>query len=61
MKAKTFDIYWSPEGRKIATVTANDVKAAKRKCPKPWGKYQGELYALEVKPNEAANVPEVKS
>jgi hypothetical protein len=45
---KTFDIYWSPEGRKIATVQAKDARAAIRKAPKPYRKYLGEMYALEV-------------
>ena len=32
----TYDLFWSPEGRKIATVKATTAKAAKRKAPKPY-------------------------
>lgn len=45
---KTFDLYWAPEGKKIATVTALDARAAVRKAPKPYSKYLGEVYAQEV-------------
>lgn len=44
----SFDIYWSPEGRKIATVQAKDMRAAKRKAPMPYRKYLGELYAVDT-------------
>ena len=44
----TYDLFWSPEGRKIATVKATTAKAAKRKAPKPYVRYQGEIYAVEV-------------
>lgn len=44
----TFDVYWSPEGRCIATVDAKDKRAAIRKAPQPYRKYLGEMYALEV-------------
>lgn len=40
-----FDLYWSPEGRKIATVDAQNRSAAIRKAPKPYKKYLGEIYA----------------
>lgn len=45
---QTFDVYWSPEGRKIATVVARNERAAVRKAPKPYRKYPGELYAVRV-------------
>ncbi len=48
---KTYDVYWGPEGRKIATVTASTAKAAKRKAPQPYRKYLGEIYVEEVKQN----------
>ena len=44
----TYDLFWSPEGRKIATVKATTAKAAKRKAPKPYVRYQGEIYAVQV-------------
>lgn len=45
---RTFLLYWSPEGKQIATVEAVDRKAAIRKAPKPYRKYRGEIYAVEV-------------
>lgn len=45
---KTFKLYWSPEGRCIATVTAKDASEAKKKAPKPYRKYLGEVYAEEL-------------
>lgn len=44
-----FDIYWSPEGRKIATVQAKDVRSAIRMAPMPYRRYLGEMYAVQVK------------
>lgn len=32
---KTFELFWSPEGRYIATVTARTYSAAIRKAPAP--------------------------
>ena len=46
---KTYDVYWAPEGRKIATVTAKNEKAAIRKAPLPYRKFLGEMYAQESK------------
>jgi len=40
----TWKVFWSPEGRQIATVVARTAKAAKRKAPLPYRKYQGEIY-----------------
>tara|TARA_B100001778_G_scaffold334952_2_gene349503 strand:- start:20281 stop:20424 length:144 start_codon:yes stop_codon:yes gene_type:complete len=45
---KTFDLYWSPEGSKIARVKAKTMRAAIRKAPKPYRRYLGEIYAVEV-------------
>jgi hypothetical protein len=39
-----YDIFWSPEGRIIATVQAKSAHAAKRKAPMPYRKYLGEIY-----------------
>jgi hypothetical protein len=44
----TFDIFWAPEGRCIETVDAKTAHAAKRKAPKPFRKYLGEIYVVTV-------------
>lgn len=44
---KTFELYWAPEGKKIAIVQAKDEKSAKEKAPAPYKKYQGEIYAIQ--------------
>lgn len=44
---KTFDLFWSPTGAWIATVTAHTTQAAIRKAPTPYRKYLGEIYAVE--------------
>lgn len=43
-----FDLYWSPEGRKIATVDASNRRNAIRRAPKPYNKFLGELYATNA-------------
>lgn len=43
-----FDLYWSPEGRRFQTVTATSARAAKRKAMKPYRKYLGEIYAVQI-------------
>lgn len=48
-RGKTWDLFWSPEGKKIATVQAKTARAAIRKAPKPYHQYLGEIYAEEVK------------
>ena len=45
---KTWELYWSPEGKLIATVKAKTAKAAIRKAPAPYNKYLGEIYAKEI-------------
>ena len=45
---KTYDLFWSPEGRCIATVRATSPKAAIRKAPMPYRRYLGEIYAVIV-------------
>jgi len=45
---KTWNVYWSPEGRIIATVQAKTAKAAIRKAPLPYRLYLGEMYAVEA-------------
>ena len=47
----TWDIYWSPEGRKIATVEAITARKAIRKAPMPYRRYLGEMYAVATDPN----------
>lgn len=45
---KTWNLFWSPEGRQIATVTARTASAACRKAPLPYRRYLGEIYAEEA-------------
>lgn len=47
-KKKTWDLYWSPEGRKIAVVEATTERSAIHKAPLPYRKYIGEIYAEQV-------------
>jgi hypothetical protein len=42
---KKWVVYWSPEGRPIATVKAKTGRAAIRKAPFSYRRYLGELYA----------------
>ncbi len=52
----TYDVYWSPEGRCIATVLALNAQKAIRKAPQPYRKYLGEMYANRViGPKEQCN------
>ncbi len=45
---KTYDLVWTPEGRKIATVEALTARAAIKKAPMPYRRYLGEICAVEV-------------
>lgn len=45
---KVFTLYWSPEGRVIATVRARTARAAIRKAPMPYRRYLGEIYAVPL-------------
>lgn len=45
---KTWNLFWSPEGRQIATVQARSARAAIRLAPHPYSKYPGEIYAQEA-------------
>jgi hypothetical protein len=42
---KDWNIYWAPEGRMVATVSARTARAACRKAPLPYRRYLGEMYA----------------
>jgi hypothetical protein len=42
---QTFKLFWSPEGKCIATVKAHTMRQAIAKAPKPYSKYLGEIYA----------------
>ena len=44
----TYNLYWAPEGRKIATVQALDDARARRMAPMPYRKFLGEIYAERV-------------
>lgn len=44
----TFELYWAPEGKKIAQVTAQTARAAIRKAPMPYRRYLGEIYAVSI-------------
>ena len=44
---RVFDVFWAPEGRKIATVHATGYPQACRLAPMPYRKYLGEIYAVE--------------
>lgn len=45
---RTYQLFWSPEGRCIAIVRAKTPAAAIRKAPLPYRKYLGEIYATEL-------------
>jgi len=45
---KTYRLVWSPTGQEIAVVQAKTKRAAVRKAPKPYSKYKGEIYAVEI-------------
>jgi hypothetical protein len=43
---RQWTVYWAPEGRAIAKVTARTEHEAIRKAPLPYRRKLGELYAL---------------
>jgi len=45
---KTYKLFWSPEGRQIATVEARTMGDAIKKAPMPYKRYLGEIYAVEA-------------
>ena len=45
IQLRSWVLYWSPEGRPIATVQARNKYQAIRKAPQPYRKYLGEIYA----------------
>lgn len=52
----SWDVYWSPEGRKIATVLAHSARQAIRKAPQPYRQKLGELYAVETPKEDTSGV-----
>ena len=48
----TYILYWSPEGRPIAEVRANDTESALLKTPKPYRSHLAEVYA-DIKGQES--------
>lgn len=45
---KQYRLVWSPTGKTIATVKACTSKRAVKRTPKPYHRYRGEVYAVEV-------------
>lgn len=45
---KTYILIWAPEGKEIATVQARSPSAARRKAPKPYRAYLGEIGVQEI-------------
>lgn len=43
-----WNLFWAPEGKKIATVTATTEREARRRAPMPYRKFLGEIYAVLV-------------
>lgn len=41
-----YTLYWSPEGRPIATVRATDGWSARKKAPQPYRRYIHEVYSV---------------
>lgn len=46
----TYRLIWSPEGKTIAVVEAKDASAARRKAPKHYRKYLGEIGVEMIAP-----------
>ena len=44
---RVWTLYWAPEGRPIALVTAKSASAAVRQARGGYKRYLGELYAVE--------------
>ena len=44
---RTWYLFWSPEGRCFAVVSARTARSAKHKAPQPYRRYLGEIYAVE--------------
>ena len=47
-KKRMWNIFWAPEGRKIATVWADTARQAKQLTPEPYKRYLGEVYVEEA-------------
>jgi hypothetical protein len=47
---KTFQLFWSPEGRCIATVQAETGWQARKLAPLPYRQYIAEIYAVQIDP-----------
>lgn len=41
-----YTLYWSPEGKPIATVQAKTGWDARKQAPQPYRKYLGEVYSV---------------
>ena len=48
-----FDFYWSPEGRRLCTIKADDLSAAKAQFRRDFSehaRFMGEVYIVQVLP-----------
>ncbi len=52
----TYRLIWSPEGKTIGVVVAKDVASARRKAPKPYRKYLGEIGVELIAPMRANRI-----
>jgi hypothetical protein len=41
-----YTLYWAPEGKPIATVSASDGWAARKQAPQPYRRFIGEVYSV---------------
>ena len=59
---RIWNLFWSPEGRQIATVQAKTAQAAIRKAPAPYKAFLGEIYAEDdgEVPKQAQPTPRTK-
>lgn len=52
----TYRLIWSPEGKTIGVVVAKDASAARKKAPKPYRKFLGEITVEVIAPMRANRV-----
>lgn len=54
-----FTLYWAPEGRPIAYVSAVSDRAACGQAPMPYRRYIGEVYAVAGRAQTSQNIPDL--